>query len=118
MNCFPPAPLPAARRVNRFARMAAVAGMSAFMAFSAIAQDGTGPVPENAEARSYGDGWNCALGYRVDGAECLPVEVPENAYATWRSYCPGCAPISVPANAFLRSYGYGWQCERGYRQDR
>jgi hypothetical protein len=29
-----------------------------------------------------------------------------------------CNPIPVPANAFLRSSGYDWQCERGYRQER
>jgi hypothetical protein len=30
------------------------AGMIAFLAFPVLAQDGTGPMPENAEARNYG----------------------------------------------------------------
>lgn len=114
------------------ARMAVVAGMIAFMAFPVFAQDGTGPTPQNAQARSYGGGWVCDLGFRVEGAECLALEIPENAYPTGRSYGTGwecdrgydevdgtsCNPIPVPANAFLRSSGYDWQCERGYRQER
>ncbi|SEO18067.1 hypothetical protein [Palleronia pelagia] len=114
------------------ARMAVVAGMIASLAFPVLAQDGTGPMPENAEARSYGGGWNCALGYRVAGEECVTIDIPEHAYATGRSYGSGwacrrgyeeaggtsCAAISVPDNAFLRSSGYEWQCDRGYRRDR
>ena len=34
----------------------AAACMIAYPAFPALAQDGTGPVPQNAEARSYGGG--------------------------------------------------------------
>ena len=108
------------------------AGMIAFLAFPVLAQDGTGPMPENAEARNYGGGWNCALGYRVNGEECVAIDMPENAYATGRTYGSGwacrrgyedaggtsCAAIPVPDNAFLRSSGYDWQCDRGYRQDR
>lgn len=114
------------------AKLTAVAGLITSLAFPVFAQDGTGPIPQNAQARSYGGGWNCVLGYRVDGAECLTIELPENAYATGRSYGTGwecrrgyeergeasCAPILVPAHAFLQSYGSDWQCERGYRQDR
>jgi hypothetical protein len=74
------------------------AGMIAFLAFPVLAQDGTGPMPENAEARSYGGGWNCALGYRVNGEECVAIDIPENAYATGRSY------------------GSGWACRRGYEE--
>ena len=61
------------------------AGMFAFLAFPVVAKDGTGPMPENAEARNYGGGWNCALGYRVAGAVCVVIDIPENAYATGRS---------------------------------
>ena len=46
-------------------------GLIAFLALPVLAQDGTGPVPENAEARSYGGGWDCRLGYRVDGTDCV-----------------------------------------------
>ncbi len=106
--------------------------MVASVAFPVFAQDGTGPTPQNAQARSYGGGWLCDLGYRVEGAECLALDIPEHAYATGRFYGTGwecrrgfeevngmsCNPIPVPANAFLRSSGYDWQCERGYRQER
>ena len=114
------------------ARMAVVAGVIASVAFPVLAQDGTGPMPANAEARSYGGGWDCALGYRVEGAACVALDVPENAHATGQSYGSGwacrrgyeevggrsCEGIFVPENAFLRSSGFDWQCDRGYRQDR
>jgi hypothetical protein len=113
-------------------KLAIVAGVVASVAFPVVAQSGTGAMPQNAQLRSYGSGWDCDLGYRVDGAECLALDVPENAYPTGRSYGTGwecyrgyeevngtsCNPIAVPANAFLRSSGYDWQCERGYRQER
>lgn len=114
------------------ARKAVVAGVIASMALPVFAQDGTGPLPGNAEARSYGGGWNCALGFRVTGGECVAIDIPENAYATGRSYGSGwvcrrgyeevggtaCEAIPVPENAFLRSSGHDWQCDRGYRQER
>lgn len=120
---------PRARLVER---MAALAGVIAFVAFPVLAQDGTGPTPENAESRDYGGGWDCRLGYRVNGEGCVAIHVPDNAYATGRSYGSGwacrrgyeevggvsCAAIPVPDNAFLRSSGFGWQCDRGYRKDR
>lgn len=113
-------------------KLAFLAGMVASMAFPVFAQDGTGPMPENAQARSYGSGWVCDLGYRAKGADCLALDIPEHAYATGGSYGTGwecsrgyeevngtsCNPIPVPANAFLRSSGYDWQCERGYREER
>ncbi len=55
-------------------------------------------MPENAQPRSYGGGWVCDLGYRVEGAECLPLDIPEHAYPTGRSY------------------GTGWECNRGYEE--
>lgn len=114
------------------ARTAVTAGMIAFFAIPVLGQDGTGPMPLNAQSRSFGGGWVCDLGYRVEGAECLALEIPEHAYPNGRSYGTGwacgrgyeevsgkfCNPIPMPANAFLRSYGYDWQCERGYRRDR
>ena len=106
------------------------AAMVACIAFPVSAQDGTGPVPDNAKERSYGSGWNCVLGYRVNGAECVAIDIPENAYATGRSYGLGwaclrgyresegisCELLPVPENAFLRPTGYDWQCDRGYRK--
>jgi hypothetical protein len=111
---------------------AVIAGAVASFAFPVLAQDGTGPMPENAQPRSYGGRWTCDLGYRVEGAECLALDIPEHAYPTGRSYGSGwacdrgyeevagrsCNPIPMPANAFLRSSGYDWQCERGFRQER
>ena len=108
------------------------AGMMALLVFPAVAQDGTGPAPQNAEVRASGDGWNCAIGYRVEGAACVAIDIPENAYANGRSYGPGwacqrgyvevsgtsCVAVPVPENAFLRSSGFGWECDRGYREDR
>lgn len=111
------------------ARMAVIAGVIASFGFPVLAQDGTGPMPQNAQARSYGAGWVCDLGYRVDGAECLALDIPEHAYPTGRSYgtgwtcdrgyavvARGCMPIAVPANAYLTnaSYGAAWACERGF----
>ena len=67
------------------ARTAVIAGAIASFAFPVLAQDGTGPMPENAEPRRYGSGWVCNLGYRVEGAECLALDIPEHAYPTGRS---------------------------------
>ncbi len=36
--------------------------------------------PDNAHARSYGDGWECDRTFRRDGAACVPVVVPANAH--------------------------------------
>lgn len=113
-------------------RVTVLASVIASMVFPVSAQDGTGPMPQNAQPRSYGTGWVCDLGYQVDGAECLALDIPENAHPTGRSYGTGwecdhgyeeangtsCNPILVPTNAFLRSFGYDWQCERGFRQER
>ena len=54
--------------LNRGHRLAilGMVGLIAFLALPGLAQDGTGPMPENAEARSYGGGWDCTLGYRVE----------------------------------------------------
>lgn len=104
----------------------------ASLVFPAVAQDGTGTVPSNAVARDNGGGWDCRIGYRVEDAACVAIDIPDNAYANGRSYGPGwacrrgyvevsgtsCAAIPVPENAFLRSSGFDWQCRRGYREDR
>jgi hypothetical protein len=114
------------------ARMVLVGSVISSIAFPVIAQDATGPMPPNAQMRTYGDGWVCDLGYRAAGGECLSLDIPEHAFPTGRSYGTGwacsrgyqevdgsvCAAVPVPANAFLRPAGYDWQCERGYRQER
>ncbi|MEO0917829.1 MAG: hypothetical protein AAFY31_12745, partial [Pseudomonadota bacterium] len=107
-------------------------GAVALNSTATYAQDGVGTPPENAQKRSYGSGWNCNIGYRVNDGICIELDIPENAYATGRSYGTGwacrrgfeemdgkvCVAIFVPENAFLRSSGYDWQCHRGFRQDR
>ncbi|RYG89426.1 hypothetical protein EU803_16970 [Loktanella sp. IMCC34160] len=131
---LPPQHPPTQQEVTRhpLARLIAIAGLIAAVAFPAYAQDGIGPMPTNAQPRSYGSGWVCDLGYRVEGADCLALDIPEHAYPTGRSYGTGwecdrgfeevsgtsCDPIPVPDNAFLRSSGFDWQCERGFRQVR
>ncbi len=52
----------------------------------ALAQAPPGGVPENAQARSYGTGWSCNLGYRESDGACAAIDIPEFAYATNRSY--------------------------------
>lgn len=124
------------KKKNALARLTfgliVVAGIIASIAFPVFAQDGTGPVPDNAEARHYGGGWDCDLGFREDGAECLALYIPDNAYATRRKFGSGwacsrgyqeisgasCEATRVPKNAHLRTAGYDWQCDHGYRQDR
>ncbi len=112
--------------------MFAVAGLIAFLAAPLAAQDGTGAIPDNAVGRDSGGGWDCTIGYRVDGNTCSVIDLPQNAYATGRAYGSGwackrgftetsgmtCEPIPVPENAYLRSSGVDWECARGYRQER
>lgn len=114
------------------ARMSILAGLVASLAFPVLAQDGSGALPDNALARSQGGGWDCDVGYRVDGAACREIEIPENAFATGLQYGTGwacrrgyeevfgvsCKVIPVPPNAFLRSSGFDWQCDRGFRPER
>lgn len=47
------------------------------------------PMPEHASAKSYGDGWQCDVGYRLNEGICTTITVPENAYATNRTYGAG-----------------------------
>jgi hypothetical protein len=93
-------------------------------------------VPENAYANgsSYGSGWDCSFGYRVDGAVCEIVIVPANAYLNsrgigWkcnRGYlaegfaAEACLKIQVPADGYLTESGNraGWACERQFRATR
>ncbi|WP_444455265.1 hypothetical protein ACTTAI_08295 [Rhodobacter capsulatus] len=118
---------------GRAALAAAVLAIgTASMAAPVCAQDGTGTPPEHAQKSSYGSGWDCEIGYRLQEGACLAIPLPDHAYATGRSYGTGwaclrgfeevararCEPIAIPEHAFLQSSGYGWQCERGYRKER
>ena len=95
----------------------------------ALAQATAGQIPENAEARSYGDGWRCNPGYRESNGACAAIEIPANGYATSSSYGKGwecsygfkesngsCTQVRVPANAYLDPVrGDDWNCGRRFR---
>jgi hypothetical protein len=59
------------------ARITVAAGVIASLAFPVFAQDCTGPSAQSAQSRSDGGGWDCDLGYRVEGAECLALDIPD-----------------------------------------
>ncbi|UWS77992.1 hypothetical protein N1037_11900 [Phaeobacter sp. G2] len=94
----------------------------------AFAQTGSQPMPENASAKSYGDGWECDIGFRLNENACVAVVVPQNAYDTNRSYGSGweclhgfrrtddaaCVAVEVPEGGFLDPSGERWRCLRGY----
>ena len=99
----------------------------------ALAQATAGQIPENAEARSYGDGWRCNPGYRESNGACAAIEIPANGYATSSSYGKGwecdrgyradgnaCIAVTVPENAHLYFSGNDWECDKPYnkRSDR
>ncbi len=105
-----------------WALLAAVPGL-------VFAQGGTGDMPENAHAKSYGSGWRCDKGYRAVDEACVAIKVPANAYLANTSYGRGwecgrgyrevdeaCTAVKVPANAYLGSSGDSWRCDRGYRE--
>jgi hypothetical protein len=87
------------------------------------------PVPRNAFLRSSGRDWQCARGFRQDGAACVAIFLPANAYLTedwsgsawacdrgFTAEADRCVPIAVPENGYLTNadYGAAWSCERGF----
>ena len=68
------------------------------LALPAVAQTAAQPIPENALAISYGDGWECNIGFRPNENVCVAIVVPQNAYHT------------------NLSYGSGWECLYGFRR--
>jgi hypothetical protein len=121
---------PARRAIVRALRPWLWAALLALTALPAAAQDGTGPAPENAHDRRFGNGWDCDPGYRVAEGVCVALDMPANAFATGRTHGTGwacqhgyrelrggtCEAIHIPANAFLDASGLGWECSRGYRK--
>lgn len=93
----------------------------------AFAQSAALPIPENASAKSYGDGWECNIGFRLSENACVAVIVPQNAYDTNRSYGSGweclhgfrrtddaaCIAVEVPEGGNLDPSGERWRCLRG-----
>ena len=87
---------------DRFARPFGALIMLTFAALIAttlplLAQTQAVQIPANAKAKSHGDGWVCALGFRQNADACLAIIVPENAYTT------------------NRTYGSDWACLQGFR---
>ena len=94
------------------------------LALPAFAQS----MPENAKSKTYGDGWECIVGYRIIEESCVAIEVPQNAYATRRTFGHGwkcyhgfreidgtaCLAVEVPDGGYLDSSGERWNCLRGY----
>ena len=119
--------------LDRFVRsfealiMVALAGLIA-ATLPLLAQTQASQMPANAQAKSYGDGWECIRGFRQDGDACLATIVPENAYATNRTYGSGwaclhgyrevdsvsCLEVIVPDGGYLDPSGNSWSCHRGY----
>ncbi|WP_189639090.1 hypothetical protein [Paramylibacter ulvae] len=97
---------------------------------SVLAQISIETVPKHAHAKSYGDGWECDIGYRIKDSGCFAVFVPENGLLTNRSYGPGwechhgyketkaaaCVKVDVPLGGFLAPSGDKWHCLRGYQK--
>jgi len=92
-----------------------------------FAKGASNDIPENASAKSYGDGWNCNKGYRKSKGVCAAIVVPANAYPTNKSYGQGweckrsyrevdntCNYIKVPEHAYLDYSGVKVKCDRGY----
>ncbi len=91
----------------------------------------TQPIPENAVAQAYGQGWECRHGFRRKSQVCDRIFLPAHAYLTGESYGDGwdcergfrkanaiCLAIAVPVNGYLadHSTSEGWTCERGFEK--
>ncbi len=87
---------------------------------------------DHRETDDYAEEFMCAVMLFGDARAPNAFDVPDNAYATARSFSSGwactrgheevggasCEAITVAGNAHLRSSGYDLQCDRGYRQAR
>lgn len=105
--------------------------MACLMTLTSLAFGQTSEFPQNAHAKSYGEGWECDTGYRIAAELCERIEVPANAYVTGHTYGTGwecrrgfkevddksCAAIFVPENAYLDTSGRRWECLRGYTRE-
>lgn len=104
--------------------------MMGIVASASAARAQAAALPENAHAKSYGDGWECDRGFRLEGEACQSITVPENAYPTNRTYGLGwdcqhgylridetaCVEVAVPAGGYLDPSGQSWSCLRGYSE--
>ena len=101
-----------------------------FSALTTFAQSSVPLIPENAHTQSYGDGWECDVGFRGEGNECVAIVIPQNAIATNKVYGSGwlctygyketvdgpCVQINVPKGGYLDSSGTRWKCSYGYQE--
>jgi hypothetical protein len=87
-------------------------------------------IPKNSHTKTYGNGWECNLGFQTVGNICVAIKTPKNAYLTNSSFGNGwkcnwghrknddtCTIIMIPANAYLDSYSYEWQCDRSFKKN-
>ena len=95
-----------------------------------LAQNSATPLPTNAHAKTYGQGWECDRGYRKDGVSCVTIVLPENSYLTNQTYGLGweclhgfrkvggstCEEVVVPDGGFLGPSGKRWYCLRGHQK--
>lgn len=111
-------------RESRSVAVASLAVVRFFIGVSqqALAHVAAAGIPEHAEARRYGNGWQCKPGYRESNDACAEIKVHENGYATNSPVRQGwecrhdleeadgtCEPMRVPANAVLDPLaGDGW----------
>lgn len=118
-------------RSGLFAFALAAMSASALFVGTALGQGAAGPLPDNAHAETYGNGWECNHGFSETDGTCAPIQLPANAYLTSLSYGRGwdckrgfreirrtCDAFEIPANAFLNAAGNGWKCHRGYQNSR
>ena len=87
-------------------------------------------IPENAQAKRYGSGWECLSGFRKSGSQCVRLVIPANAIPTRSNFGSGwecrhgftevdsaCQKVNVPENAYLDYTGDRWQCDREFRKE-
>jgi hypothetical protein len=86
-------------------------------------------IPKNSNARDYGGGWDCDIGFFKDGESCKEILLPKNALQTDMQYSDSwvcrrgymlvgreCEKVLIPENAYLNAPATRWECERGFRE--
>jgi hypothetical protein len=86
-------------------------------------------IPENSNARDYGGGWDCDIGFFKDGDSCKEILLPKNALQTDMRYSDSwvcrrgyalvggdCEKMLIPKNAYLNAPATRWECDRGFRE--
>ncbi|GAA4215227.1 hypothetical protein GCM10022290_00080 [Sagittula marina] len=69
-------------------------------------------MPENASAKSYCDGWECNIGFRLNEDTCVAVVVPQSANDAKRFYGSGWEWAPISQNARLDRAGNRWGCNK------